>query len=123
MQEYVGAIVLEVDGKEVECTSFSANSNTGYMPVRTMRRDRTISGYCTGIITHELTVSVPVRVDGQVYDWWSVVDAKLVIYPISGNGNRIAYTGCCVQSVGDQYETEGEARRELTLFAVDRVEE
>ena len=70
-----------------------------------------------------MTVSVPVRVDGQVYDWWSVVDAKLVIYPISGNGNRIAYTGCCVQSVGDQYETEGEARRELTLFAVDRVEE
>ena len=100
MQEYVGAIVLEVDGKEVECTSFSAQSSTGYMPVKTMRRDRTISGYCTGIITHELTVSVPVRVDGQVYDWWSVVDAKLVIYPISGNGNRIAYTGCCVQRWG-----------------------
>mgnify|MGYP000476970688 CR=1 FL=1 len=48
IQEYVGAVVLEVDGKEIECVSVSNDSNTGYMPVKTMRRKRTISGYCMG---------------------------------------------------------------------------
>ena len=51
------------------------------------------------------------------------LDAKLTIYPVSGNGKRVSYTGCCVQSVSDQYEAEGEARRDLKLFAVERVEE
>lgn len=58
IQEYVGAVVLEVDGKEIECVSVSNDSNTGYMPVKTMRRKRTISGYCMGIVTHELSVTV-----------------------------------------------------------------
>ena len=112
IQEYVGAVVLEVDGKEIECVSVSNDSNTGYMPVKTMRRKRTISGYCMGI-----------PVDGDPLDWWKVFDAKLTIYPVSGNGKRVSYTGCCVQSVSDQYEAEGEARRDLKLFAVERVEE
>ena len=113
IQEYVGAVVLEVDGKEIECVSVSNDSNTGYMPVKTMRRQRTISGYCLGIVP----------VDGDPLDWWNVFDAKLTIYPASGNGKRVSYTGCCVQSVSDQYEAEGEARRDLKLFAVERVEE
>ena len=115
IQEYVGAVVLEVDGKEIECVSVSNDSNTGYMPV--------ISGYCLGIVTHELSVTVPIPVDGDPLDWWNVFDAKLTIYPASGNGKRVSYTGCCVQSVSDQYEAEGEARRDLKLFAVERVEE
>lgn len=114
IQEYVGAVVLEVDGKEIECVSVSNDSNTGYMPVKTMRRQRTISGYCQGIVTHELSVTVPIPLD-----WWKVFDAKLTIYPVSGKGKRLSYTGCCVQSVSDQYE----ARRNLKLFAVERVEE
>ena len=121
IQEYVGAVVLEVDGKEIECVSVSNDSNTGYMPVKTMRRKRTISGYCMGIVTHELSVSVPIPVDGDPLDWWKVFDAKLTIYPVSGNGKRVSYTGCCVQSVSDQYEAEGEARRDLKLFAVESV--
>lgn len=123
IQEYVGAVVLEVDGKEIECVSVSNDSNTGYMPVKTMRRQRTISGYCLGIVTHELSVTVPIPVDGDPLNWWNVFDAKLTIYPASGNGKRVSYTGCCVQSVSDQYEAEGEARRDLKLFAVERVEE
>ena len=53
-----------------------------------------------GIVTHELSVTVPIPVDGDPLDWWKVFDAKLTIYPVS-------YTGCCVQSVSDRYEAEG----------------
>ena len=45
IQEYVGAVVLEVDGKEIECVSVSNDSNTGYMPVKTMRRQRLLHGH------------------------------------------------------------------------------
>ena len=93
IQEYVGAVVLEVDGKEIECVSVSNDSNTGYMPVKTMRRKRTISGYCMGIVTHELSVTVPIPVDGDPLDWWNIFDAKLTIYPVSGNGYRVCWMG------------------------------
>lgn len=123
LQEYVGAVVLEVDGQEVECTSFSEKINTGRAPVKTMNRKRIIAGYSTGITTYELTVSVPIPVGTDELDWANVVDAKLVIYPVSGNGTRTAYTGCVVQDISAQYESEGEAKRDLTLFAQDKVEE
>ena len=42
---------------------------------------------------------------------------------LCGNGKRTAYTDCVVEKVGDKYESEGEAKRDLTLFAVDKIKE
>ncbi|MEG2173614.1 MAG: phage tail protein [Desulfovibrionaceae bacterium] len=124
LHEYVGAIVLEVDGREIECTSFSAKESTGRMPVKTMNRARRIAGYCTGVATYELSVAVPIPVNGTAeLNWSEVVGAKLVIYPVSGKGKRTAYTDCVVQDVSDAYESEGEAKRDLTMFAVNKIEE
>ncbi|WP_297893005.1 phage tail protein [uncultured Desulfovibrio sp.] len=123
IKEFVGAVVLEVNGQEVECSSFSDDTDTGRKPVKTMNRKRRIAGYCTGVATYSLTVSVPIPVDGEEMDWENVVDAKLVIYPVNGKGQRKAYTGCVVEKVGDKYESEGEAKRDLTMFAVDKVKE
>ena len=123
LNEYVGAVVLEVDGMEVECVSYSARENTGMLPVKTMNRARRIAGYCVGVRTFELSVTVPIPVNGSEIDWSSMTGAKLVIYPISGNGRRVAYTDCFTQDVSDAYESEGEAKRDLTLIAVDRKEE
>ena len=100
-----------------------AAQEMGYVPSSAAKVVHGSPSYCVGVATFELSVTVPIKVDGEEYDWWNVFDAKVVIYPISGNGNRVAFTGCCVQEVGDQYETEGEAKRDLKLFAVERVEE
>ncbi|WP_303740133.1 hypothetical protein [Desulfovibrio piger] len=59
----MGAVALEVDGKEVKCIPVSNDSSTSCMPVKTMRHKRTISGYCMGIVTHKLPVTVPITVD------------------------------------------------------------
>ena len=123
IKEYVGAVVLEVDGREVECSSFSVTENTGRQPGKTMNRSRRIAGYSTGVATFEISASVPIPVDGDELDWFNAFDVKMVIYPISGNGKRTAYTGCVVQEVSPAYESEGEAKRDIKLFAVDRVEE
>ena len=123
LNEYVGAVALEVDGQEIEVTSFSVKESTGKNPVKTMNRKRRIAGYSQGVVTYEITAAVVIPVNGAEPDWANIVDAKLVTYPVSGNGKRTAYTGCCVQEVSDQYESEGEAKRDLTLFAVDKVQE
>ena len=91
IKEFVGAVVLEVNGQEVECSSFSDDTDTGRKPVKTMNRKRRIAGFCTGVATYSLTVSVPIPVDGEEMDWENVVDAKLVIYPVNGKGQRKAY--------------------------------
>ena len=37
-EEYVGAVILEWDGKEIECASVSTDINTGKRIVKTMNR-------------------------------------------------------------------------------------
>lgn len=123
LQEYVGAIVLEVDGKEVECTSFSPHETTGRRPVRTMNRQGRVMGYSEGAATYDMAVTLPIPADGDEPDWGTVTGAKLVIYPASGKGKRTAYTDCVVMEVGERYQTEGEAHRDLLLFATNKVKE
>ena len=38
LEEYVGAVVVEVDGREIEAFSCSPSANTGRKPVKTMNR-------------------------------------------------------------------------------------
>lgn len=127
LQQYVGAIILEVDGREIECTSFSPTITTGRIAVRTMNRTGRISGYASGVMEYELKVEVPV-VSASDIRWDGVTGAKLVIYPAkdvatSDGQGRIAYTGCVVTSVGEMYKVDGEARKTISLFATDMVEE
>lgn len=123
LTEYVGAVVLEVDGREVECVSVAPKETTGRTAVKTMNSKRRIAGYCEGIKGFELSVAVPIAAQGDDINWGEVVGAKLVIYPVSGKGKRTAYTDCVVTEVGDSYESEGEAKRDLSLFARDKVME
>ena len=48
IQEFVGAVVLEVDGEEIECTSFSAKEATGRQPVKTMETYGQFGGALSG---------------------------------------------------------------------------
>lgn len=122
LEEYVGAVVVEVDGREIEAFSCSPSANTGRKPVKTMNRSQRIAGYTNGVYEYTLDLSVPVEADGDTIDWENVIAAKVVIYPVKGN-RRTAYTGCVVTEVGEQYETENEAKRDIKMFAQDKKEE
>lgn len=49
LEEYVGAVVVEVDGREIEAFSCSPSANTGRKPVKTMNRSQRIAGYTNGV--------------------------------------------------------------------------
>jgi len=123
LEEYVGAIVLEVDGVEAEVVSYSVTSNTGRKPVKVMNRTGRVKGFARGVESHELKVTVVIPLDGDRIDWWNMVGAKLTHYPASPGGKRVSYRDCSTMELGEQYSVDNEARRDLTVFSTQRVEE
>lgn len=122
LKEYVGSISLEVDGREIEVASCSPRTSTGRRPVKTMNKLRTIAGFSRGIKTHDLRVTAVIPIDGGDIDWDNIEGAKLTIDPGNG-GQRISYLDCFSTEVGEEYQAEGEARRDVSLTAVRKVTE
>jgi hypothetical protein len=122
LQEYVGAIVLSVDGQDVEVVDFDAESKTGRKVVKTMNRTRRAKGFSKGIEEHELSITVVVPQTGDL-DWASIQGAKLTTEPIDPGGPRESYLDCATTSVGAKYSVDNEARRTIKMFALRKVTE
>jgi hypothetical protein len=119
-EEYVGAVVLEWDGKEIECASVSSDVSTGKRIVKTMNRAGRAKGHARGIADFKLSVEVPIPTDGSEPDWLTIEGAKLTVVPIDGVGKREVFTGCEVESMSSKFQVEGAAMRTLTITALDR---
>ena len=119
-EEFVGAVVLEWDGKEIECASVSTDISTGKRIVKTMNRAGRAKGHARGIADFKLSVEVPIPTDGSEPDWLTIENAKLSVVPIDGVGKREVYTSCEVESMSSKYQVEGAAMRTLTITALDR---
>lgn len=120
--KYMGAVVLEVNGHEVEVTEFSVNNNTGRKLVKTMNSTGRAKGYCEGIETFELSMTVAMPLGDTSIDWENVVGAKLTQYPVGG-GQQISYTDCFTTEVDDQYSVDNEARISVKMNALNKVVE
>lgn len=118
--EFVGAVTLEWDGKEIECASVSTDISTGKKLVKTMNRSGRAKGHAKGIADFKLSVEVPIPTDGSEPDWLEIENAKLTIVPIDGVGKREVFTGCEIETVSSKYAVEGAAMRTLTITALDR---
>lgn len=118
--EFVGAVTLEWDGKEIECASVSSDISTGKKLVKTMNRKGRAKGHAKGIADFKLSVEVPIPTDGSEPDWLAIENAKLTIVPIDGVGKREVFTGCEIESVSSKYAVEGAAMRTLSITALDR---
>lgn len=123
LKEFVGAISLEVDGREIEVVSVSPRETTGRRPVRTMKKSGTIAGFSKGIKSFELRVTAVVPEEGSPVDWSNIQGAKLTIEPFEGGGKRVSYLDCFSTEVGEEYSVDNEARVDISLTAVRKVEE
>ncbi|HBW16191.1 MAG TPA: phage tail protein [Desulfovibrio sp.] len=122
LKEYLGAIVLEVDGKEYEVESVDIDHKSGRKLVKTMNRKGRPSGYAEGVHEWTLKISAPVPKEGGP-DWNSIVGAKLTIYPVTPGGKRESYLDCVALDDAHKYSVDNEAKVDVTLAAMDKVVE
>ncbi len=122
LEEYLGSIVMEIDGQEIEIESFKLTKKTGRKRVDTMNKTGRSKGFTRGIATYDLSVSAVIPLNGGV-DWDAIEGAKITQYPLSVGGKRISYLDCFTIDVGEQYSVGSEARIDITMAALREVVE
>lgn len=121
-EDAVGIIVLSVDGQDYDCASCTPKIDTGKKPIKTMNRTGKVRYKASGIKTYTLDVSVVIPDGKDTVDWGAIEDARISLESQSGN-YRKTYIDCTTQTVSDAYSVEGETRRDLTMFAMDELDE
>jgi hypothetical protein len=122
LEEFEGAITMELDGREIDCTSLSVRASTGRRLVRTMNKTGNAAGFVKGVTQFDLTVTVVVPKDGKDVDWDAITGAKITREPIGG-GQRHSYLDCFTTEVGQSFEVDGEARKTISMHALREVKE
>ena len=123
LEEYVGSIILEMDGQEIEVTDLKEDVATGRKLVKTMNKTGRAKGFSRGIAEYQLTISVVVPLSGDL-NWEGMEGAKITQYPLSGSGGkRVSFLDCFSTQVGASYTVDNEAKRDITVSALRRVEE
>lgn len=123
LQEFVGAVVMEIDGREIEVVSINPTESTGRRLVRTMNRSGNAAGFARGVTNFELRVTAVVPKNGEPVVWEEIEGAKITISPITAGGERVSYLDCFTTQVGRQYEVDNEARIDIQMNALRKVKE
>ncbi|AHE72552.1 hypothetical protein M942_04485 [Enterobacter ludwigii] len=121
-EEYIGAVVLELDSVEVEIVRFQPRESTGKKPVDTMNSTGRRKGYTQGIAKYDLNMTAVVPKDVKIR-WATVAGAKLTVYPVDDNSRRTTYQDVFVTEVGEEYTVDNEARIDIQAFALNKVDE
>lgn len=122
LEEYLGSIVMEVNGKEVEIESLSITKKTGRKLVKTMNKSGRAKGFAKGIAEIDLKITAVVPLSGDI-DWGGIEGAKITQYPLTAGGKRTSYLDCFTIDVGEQYTVDGEAKRDISMAALREVTE
>lgn len=122
-EKYVGLIVLEVDGREIEITKCDPKEVTGRKLVKGMNSTGRALGFAQGIVEWTISLSALVPLDGPPIDWAKIEDAKLTIYPLNKSEQRVSYLGCFTTEVGQSYTVDNEATQDIQMAALNRVVE
>jgi hypothetical protein len=122
LEEYLGAIVMEVDGQEVEIESLDVTTKTGRKLVKTMNKTGRAKGFAKGIAEIDLKITAVIPSTGDI-DWGSIQGATITVYPLAEGGKRTTYQDCFTIDVGEKYTVDSEAKRDLTMAALREVKE
>lgn len=121
--EYVGAIVLEVDGVEIEVTKCDPKVNTGRKGVKTLNSSGRMRGFIQGIAEYTLSITAVKPKDGTELDWDNITNAKVTFYPLGNDGQRTTYQECFTTEVGESYTVDNEAVIDIQMGALNKVVE
>jgi hypothetical protein len=119
--DYVGEIQMEINGKEVDIVSFDDTFKSGKKAVRTMNKTRRAKGSTRGSETYEWKITAPAQLVGG-YKWRSMIDARIVIYPVDTPAARTTYFDSNVTDVGKKYSLDNEMVQDISGYSL-RVDE
>jgi hypothetical protein len=119
--DYDGEIVVEINSQEIDCVSFDDTVKTGNKIVKTMNRSGRPKGSVKGIEDITMKITAPAPAVGE-YNWRTMKNAQIVIYPVANPSKRTTYFDCNVDSVGSKYQLEGEMVRDISLFCLNKVD-
>jgi hypothetical protein len=122
LEEYLGAIVMEVDGQEVEIESLDITTKTGRKLVKTMNKTGRAKGFSKGIAEIDLKITAVIPAIGDI-DWGGIQGATITVYPLTAGGKRTTYQDCFTLEEGKKYTVDGEAKKDLSMAALREVEE
>ena len=118
---YAGAIIMEVDGRDIEIVSLKPQTTTGRKPVKTMNRQGRVLGYADGVTEHKLSLTAAIPIDGTEIDWANITKAKITIYPINKTERRVSYLDCFTVECSEQYEADNEAKIDIEMIALHKI--
>lgn len=90
LDEYIGAIILEVDSTEYDVESVGVDYESGRTIVKTMNRAGKAKGYANGIESWTLKITAPIPKTSTL-DLDNIIGGKLTIYPTTDDGTRESY--------------------------------
>lgn len=117
-KEYVGTIILTINGVDVECKSFKADRDPKRKAVMTMNRKGRATGTTQGVREYGITVSAPVQPNGLDIAWDDIEGALLSVYDRKGVLIE-QYIDAFTKKVGTSYELEGESVHDVEMGALD----
>lgn len=120
---YVGAVIIEIDGVEVEVQNFEIKHVTGRKAVKTMNRLARAKGYAQGIMVWELSFTAPVLIGDAEFDWSSINKSKCTYWPIGKPNARRTLRDIFVTNADEKFETDNEATVSVQAEALGKVNE
>lgn len=120
---YAGAVIMEINGREVEVISIKPSTTTGRKGVKTMNRKGRVLGFADGVTEYKLSLTAAIPIDGSIPDWDNITKAKITIFPINKDDKRTSYLDCFSTEISEQYEVDNEARIDIEMIALDKIEE
>ena len=118
---YAGAIIMEVDGRDIEIVSLKPTTTTGRKPVKTMNRQGRVLGYADGVTEHKLSITAAIPIGASSINWVGFTKAKITVYPIKKNDRRVSYLDCFTVETSEQYEADNEARIDIEMIALHKI--
>ena len=112
---------MEIDSQEIEITDLDVQTITGRKLVKTMNKTGKAKGFSRGIATYELSVSAVIPDDDEP-DWENLEGVKVSIYPLNKSSKRTSYLDCFTTEVGEKYTVDNEAKVDIKLAALSKVD-
>lgn len=122
LEEYAGAIVMEIDGAEVEIESLDYSTKTGRKLVKTMNKTGHAKGFAKGVAEHDLKLTVVIPLTGD-RDWGAIEGVKIRIYPLDAGEKVTVFYDCFTVDVSEKYQVDGEAKRDINMQALRKGSE